>query len=480
MRVSAPCTAAYDLTHRLPCKPDGSRKPADACHAGDRMGGGDHSGTRIFAPRQLSDNRIDFHHDRIEPCAARGDRRARDDLRAQCGSAHERWTDAAGQCLPPRPSRPLSGRDAARALRQGHQGRRRARLPGRPEQACRREPGTLQDLVLPLHPLGSAGSGALGGGRLRGRSRRLARQQCLARHARSLLAAADRGLRHADHGHRASPGAAARSACSASPTTRSTNGRSPRASPKGSRPSSRGKAPSTTIATSPITAASPARSSRRSGLPARSCSTSTATARHRMSTQSPARRPRASPCRSTCSKPTASRRPRRTAGSPSTQLSTASAPRSAPASGAPAVGRQLGRPGLHGRGNIEGYLAAGSRQKWLRIHTGDHHAPFYAPESVALQKRFFDFFLKGEKNGWDDEPPIQLAIRRPDSIAGAAKPSGRCRGTQWQRFYLNAEDTSLAPGRSARPAAERSYPAASGAQTFRTAPFSEEAEFTGP
>lgn len=139
-----------------------------------------------------------------------------------------------------------------------------------------------------------------------------------------------------------------------------------------------------------------------------------------------------------------------------------------------------GGQGLHGRGNIEGYLAAGSRQKWLRIHTGDHHVPFYAPESVALQKRFFDFFLKGEKNGWDDEPPIQLAIRRPDSIAWRSETEWPLPGTQWQRFYLNAEDTSLAPGRSGAPAAERSYPAMSGAQTFRTAPFSEEAEFTGP
>jgi uncharacterized protein len=138
-----------------------------------------------------------------------------------------------------------------------------------------------------------------------------------------------------------------------------------------------------------------------------------------------------------------------------------------------------GGQALHGRGNIEGYLATGSKQKWLRIHTGDHHAPFYAPESVALQKRFFDHFLKGEKNGWENQPAIQLAIRRPDGISWRNETEWPLKGTRWERYYLNAADTSLAPGKSAAPA-ESSYQAMSAGLTFGTAPFAGEAEFTGP
>lgn len=138
-----------------------------------------------------------------------------------------------------------------------------------------------------------------------------------------------------------------------------------------------------------------------------------------------------------------------------------------------------GGQGLHGRGNIEGYLAAGSEQKWLRIHTGDHHAPFYAPDSVALQKRFFGYFLKGEKNGWEKEPAISLAIRRPDGISWRAEKEWPLKDTQWDRYYLNAADSSMAPGKNG-PAAEGSYPAMTGNLTFKTAAFGDDVEFTGP
>lgn len=138
-----------------------------------------------------------------------------------------------------------------------------------------------------------------------------------------------------------------------------------------------------------------------------------------------------------------------------------------------------GGQGLHGRGNIEGYLAAGSARKWLRIHTGDHHAPFYAEESLALQKRFFDRFLKDEQNGFDREPPIALAIRRPDGITWRHESEWPLRGTQWERYQLDAASGGLAAGK-APPPSERSYAALGDGLTFTTAPFAEETEFTGP
>lgn len=138
-----------------------------------------------------------------------------------------------------------------------------------------------------------------------------------------------------------------------------------------------------------------------------------------------------------------------------------------------------GGQGLHGRGNIEGYLAAASSAKWLRIHTGDHHAPFYAEESLKLQKRFFDRFLKGEQNGFDTEPPLSLAIRRPDGITWRSETQWPLKGTQWERYYLDAGSAGLAAVKASAPA-EGAYPARSEGLTFTTAPFAEETEFTGP
>src|SRR5436853_387392 len=71
-----------------------------------------------------------------------------------------------------------------------------------------------------------------------------------------------------------------------------------------------------------------------------------------------------------------------------------------------------GGQGLHPRGNYEGFLAAGSKQKWLEVHGDTHFTHFYSNYGVGPQKRFFDFFLK-DKPGWETQPRVSLNIRRP-------------------------------------------------------------------
>ena len=72
-----------------------------------------------------------------------------------------------------------------------------------------------------------------------------------------------------------------------------------------------------------------------------------------------------------------------------------------------------GGAGLHLRGNIEGFMRSGSQQKWLELHVGTHFESFYLPAYIERQKLFFGHFLKGEDNGWLNEPKIRLEIRRP-------------------------------------------------------------------
>lgn len=138
-----------------------------------------------------------------------------------------------------------------------------------------------------------------------------------------------------------------------------------------------------------------------------------------------------------------------------------------------------GGPGLHLRGNVEGYLGAGSKQKWLSMHDGTHFESFYLPEYVAMQKRFFGYFLKGEDTGWDRESPVQVSVRRPDGPSSRRMerefPLAR---TQWTKFYLDAADTSIRidnPGKEA----SVSYEALGSGVSFSTAPFTEETEVCG-
>lgn len=133
----------------------------------------------------------------------------------------------------------------------------------------------------------------------------------------------------------------------------------------------------------------------------------------------------------------------------------------------------------HLRGNIEGYRLASSPEKWLEMHTGTHFDGFYDAQSVALQKAFFDCYLKGLDNGWRERPRVELAIRRPDSFEMRFEhewPIGR---TEWQNHYLDAATGVVGRTVPAR-AASLTYDAMGEGATFSSAPFAADTEFTGP
>jgi predicted acyl esterase len=137
-----------------------------------------------------------------------------------------------------------------------------------------------------------------------------------------------------------------------------------------------------------------------------------------------------------------------------------------------------GGPGLHLRGNIEGFLHAGSREKWLSMHVGTHYESFYLPEYVAMQKRFFDRYLKGAANGWENEPRVQLSIRRPDGSVRRMEHEFPLARTQWTKFYLDAGRREIVRANPSVPSSV-SYEALGEGVSFSTAPFTEETEITG-
>jgi predicted acyl esterase len=134
--------------------------------------------------------------------------------------------------------------------------------------------------------------------------------------------------------------------------------------------------------------------------------------------------------------------------------------------------------GMHLRGNVEGFVTAASKQKWLEMHTDTHFASMYLPEAVAIQKRFFDHFLKGEDNGWDKEPPLMLTIRDPRGAFRRSEHEWPLARTNWTEVYLDAASKTLA--RVPPPnASSIDYEALSEGVTFWTAPFESDTEFTG-
>lgn len=138
-----------------------------------------------------------------------------------------------------------------------------------------------------------------------------------------------------------------------------------------------------------------------------------------------------------------------------------------------------GGMGCHLRGNFEGYLAAGSSQKWLEVHGNTHFAPFYRNSGVELQKRFFGHFLKGEDTGWDRQPPVQLAVRRPgEHFMTRAEQEWPLARTQWTRYYLDPETRSLSL--TPEPSAPVGYDTMGDGLIFSLPVSNHEVEITGP
>lgn len=135
---------------------------------------------------------------------------------------------------------------------------------------------------------------------------------------------------------------------------------------------------------------------------------------------------------------------------------------------------------LHTRGNFEGYARVASGRKWLEVHGLEHFAEFYTDYGVALQKRFFGHFLKGEDTGWEQQPPVQLNARHVDgSFELRPEREWPLARTRWTRFYLHAQDRVLATSGPAA-AASADFEALGDGLTFTTEPLTEETEITGP
>jgi hypothetical protein len=138
-----------------------------------------------------------------------------------------------------------------------------------------------------------------------------------------------------------------------------------------------------------------------------------------------------------------------------------------------------GGQGLHPRGNFEGYTRAASKNKWLEAHGIEHWTHFYTDYGRALQKRFFDYFLKDKKNGWDKQPKVQLQVRHVDKFVMRHENEWPLKRTKWTKFYLDPAHMTLSPTPPAK-AGKVSYKGFSDGVTFMLPPQEKETEITGP
>ena len=140
-----------------------------------------------------------------------------------------------------------------------------------------------------------------------------------------------------------------------------------------------------------------------------------------------------------------------------------------------------GGQGIHPRGNFNGFTETpADTPKWLEVHGDTHWSLFSSDYGLDLQKRFFDRFLKGESNGWERQPRVQLNVRHPgERFVRRHENEWPLARTQWTKLYLDPAGKAL----SAQPAAQAGrveYDATGAGVTFSTPPLERETEITGP
>jgi predicted acyl esterase len=139
-----------------------------------------------------------------------------------------------------------------------------------------------------------------------------------------------------------------------------------------------------------------------------------------------------------------------------------------------------GGQGLHPRGNFEGFVRAASAQKWLEVHGIEHWTHFYTNYGLALQKRFFGHFLKGEDTGWTRQPRVLLQVRHPgERFVERAEGEWPLARTRWTPLYLDPAGQVLTASPPARDGTV-TYGGLGDGVTFLTPPLEAETEITGP
>jgi predicted acyl esterase len=140
-----------------------------------------------------------------------------------------------------------------------------------------------------------------------------------------------------------------------------------------------------------------------------------------------------------------------------------------------------GGQGIHPRGNFNGFTESpDTTPKWLEAHGDSHWSLFSSAYGLALQKRFFDHYLKGVANGWERQPRVQLNVRHPgERFVLRHENEWPLARTQWTKFFLDPANQALGAKSVAQPG-QVTYEALGTGVTFWMPPLEKETEITGP
>ena len=98
---------------------------------------------------------------------------------------------------------------------------------------------------------------------------------------------------------------------------------------------------------------------------------------------------------------------------------------------------------VHTPGTFDGWQRLKVRDRWLRVHKTMEWSDFYAHQDDL--RKFFDRYLKGLQNGWEETPKVRIECldlpgKAPVSLTANAYPFPN---TKYQHLYLDAATHQL-------------------------------------
>ncbi|WP_405009856.1 CocE/NonD family hydrolase [Kitasatospora sp. NBC_01539] len=100
---------------------------------------------------------------------------------------------------------------------------------------------------------------------------------------------------------------------------------------------------------------------------------------------------------------------------------------------------------LHTQGTFRAWRRIASEEKWLRIHATQEWPDYYDEAHREELRRFFDHYLKGEDNGWEQTPRVRYATLDLHGVDRVGRPADTFPpdGVENTRFYLDAASRTL-------------------------------------
>lgn len=143
------------------------------------------------------------------------------------------------------------------------------------------------------------------------------------------------------------------------------------------------------------------------------------------------------------------------------------------------VGVSWSDQGPRTRGSVEGYRRLGSADKWLYTHGRKMWQTFYSSDVLEMQRQFFDKYLAGVDNGFENTPRVHLETRHDlRTYSHRHESEWPLPDTGYVPFYLDHESDGLTETVPAEARTRRTFPVAGDELTFSVT-FDEDTEITG-